>query len=71
MIILRATITIQRFARGMITRLKVKRVQNLQMEYEKAKLDDALAQMLACVGEQAKNVPITPAKSVEATEVSL
>ena len=42
-IILKATVTIQRFARGFITRLKVRRVYALQMEFEKARLDDALA----------------------------
>lgn len=42
-LIVRATITIQRFARGFITRLKVKRVYKLQMEFEKARLDDAIA----------------------------
>ena len=44
-LILKATVTIQRFARGFITRLKVKKVQELQMRFERARLDDALAQM--------------------------
>ena len=61
-LILRATVTIQRFARGFITRLKVKRVYRLQMEFEKARLDDAIAQMQAMISEQAKNAPITPVK---------
>ena len=61
-IILKATITIQRYARGFITRLKVRRVYRLQMEFERARLDDALAQMQAMIAEQAKNAPITPAK---------
>ena len=62
MLIIQAAITIQRFARGFITRLKVRKVYKLQMEFEKARLDDALAQMQAMIEEQAKNVPPTPAK---------
>ena len=42
-LIVKSTITIQRFARGFITRLKVRKVYHLQMEFEKARLDDALA----------------------------
>ena len=61
-LILKATITIQRFARGMITRMKVHRVYHLQMEFEKAKLDDALAQMQAIIAQQAENAPETPSK---------
>jgi hypothetical protein len=38
-IIIRAIVTIQRWARGWITRRKVKQVQELQMEFERAKLD--------------------------------
>jgi hypothetical protein len=61
-LILRSTITIQRFARGFITRIKVRKVYHLQMEFEKARLDDALAQMQAMIANQAKNAPETPAK---------
>lgn len=50
-LILKATITIQRYARGFITRLKVRKVYHLQMEFEKARLDDALAQMQAMIAE--------------------
>ena len=32
------------------------------MQFEKARLDDALAQMQAIIAEQAKNTPLTPAK---------
>ena len=32
------------------------------MEFEKARLDDALAQMQAMIEQQAKNVPPTPIK---------
>lgn len=62
-LILKSTITIQRFARGFITRIKVRKVYHLQMEFEKARLDDALAQMQAMINDQAKNAPITPAKT--------
>lgn len=44
-LILKSTITIQRHARGFITRIKVRKVYHLQMEFERARLDDALAQM--------------------------
>ena len=44
-LILSSTITIQRFARGFITRLKLKKFQNLQIELEKARLDDVLSAM--------------------------
>ena len=57
--------TIQRHARGFITRLKVRKVYHLQMEFEKARLDDALAQMQAIIAEQAKNAPVTPSKEDE------
>ena len=43
----------------------MRRVYHLQMEFERARLDDALAQMQAMIAEQAKNVAITPAKSVD------
>ena len=43
--ILNATINIQRGARGFITRLKVRRVQELQTQFEKARLNEVLAQM--------------------------
>ena len=52
----------------MITRKKVHRVYHLQMEFEKAKLDDALAQMQAMIAQQAKNAPETPSKEQEAHE---
>lgn len=51
MIILKAAITLQRFARGFITRIKVKRVYALQMQFERARLDDALSQMQAIIAE--------------------
>ncbi len=35
------------------------------MEFEKARLDDALAQMQAMIANQVKNAPITPAKEDE------
>ena len=38
------------------------------MEFEKARLDDALAQMQAMIAEQAKNAPITPHKSQDEDE---
>jgi len=44
-------VTIQRYTRGFITRLKVRRVYHLQMEFERARLDDALAQMQAMIAE--------------------
>ena len=40
--ILGATITIQRFARGWITRMKIRKVQEMQVMYEKARLDEQL-----------------------------
>ena len=40
----------------------MRRVYHLQMQFEKARLDDALAQMQAIIAEQAKNTPLTPAK---------
>ena len=43
----------------------MRRVYHLQMEFERARLDDALAQMQAMIAEQAKNVAITPAKSID------
>jgi len=49
----------------MITRIKVRRVYHLQMQFEKARLDDALAQMQAIVAAQAKNVSQTPFKTPE------
>jgi len=64
-IILNAAVTIQRFGRGFITRIKVRHVYHLQMEFERARLDDALAQMQEIIAEQAKNVPITPAKPID------
>ena len=48
-IILNSAVTIQRHARGFITRLKIKKVQNLHMMYEKARLDDALDQMQSMI----------------------
>ena len=63
-LIVSSTITIQRFARGFITRLKLKKFQNLQMELERAKLDDALNEMQALISQQAKYAPPTPAKEV-------
>lgn len=62
MLILKATITIQRHARGFITRMKVRKVYHLQMEFEKARLDDALAQMQAMIAAQALKAPPTPIK---------
>ena len=52
----------------MITRKKVHRVYHLQMEFEKAKLDDALAQMQAMIAKQAENAPETPSKEEEMQE---
>ena len=62
-IILNSAVTIQRHARGFITRLKIKKVQNLHMMYEKARLDDALDQMQSMIQAQADNLPPTPFKS--------
>jgi len=68
MLILRAAVTIQRFARGFITRLKVRRVYRLQMEFERARLDDALAQMQAIIAAQARNMADSPMKLDEDKE---
>ena len=38
------------------------------MEFEKARLDDALEQMQAMINEEAKNAPITPAKLDNVTD---
>ena len=48
----------------------MRRVYHLQMEFEKARLDDALAQMQEMINEQAKNAPITPAKHDDIDEES-
>ena len=44
-IIMKAVITIQRYAKGWITRRKLKQVEELTRQFERAKLDEVMAQM--------------------------
>ena len=60
--IIDATITIQRFARGFITRIKVRSVQLLAAQLERAHLNEMLGSMQATVKDFAKHSQITPAK---------
>lgn len=44
-IIMKAVITIQRYSKGWITRRKLKQVEELTRQFERAKLDEVMAQM--------------------------
>ena len=48
----------------------MRKVYHLQMEFERARLDDALAQMQAMIAEQAKNTPVTPMKEPLAEQIT-
>ena len=52
-LILKSTVTIQRLARGFITRLKLRKFKNLEMELERARLDEALSAMQVQITTQA------------------
>lgn len=59
-IIIRAVVTIQKCVKGWITRRKVKQVQELQRMFERAKLDEVMAQMQAQINDFAANAHPTP-----------
>jgi hypothetical protein len=62
MIILKSIICIQRHARGFITRLKVKKVVEMQENFEKMRLQEALNSMCAQVNIVAEGVCESPIK---------
>jgi hypothetical protein len=62
----KAAITMQRYARGFITRLKLRKFQEMQDAYEKAKLADMLNEMSSSVNDYAL-MKATPAKDARPT----
>jgi hypothetical protein len=65
MAILKATICIQRHARGFITRLKVKKVVEMQENFERLRLQEALDSMCAQVNVVAGGVCESPIKGAK------
>ena len=49
-----ATVTIQKYTRGWLTRLKLARLSSLQQDYEKARLQEILGEMQASVKDLAQ-----------------